>query len=172
MVSKFGFTQLVPRPLTPREREEQRQRDIARRFEKAKHKIAAILRDYNAARNEDLSVDPHTYFEGGELVIPQRDGESVHLAQILHEQTGIDVRLTRRASGYLAGYGTANRPTFVVETVAVFTKERGRDPSADGGLAGAVGTPAPTRPAPHAEDRLIEPDVSRREPISATAESN
>ncbi len=170
MVSKFGFTQLVPRPLTPREREEQRQRDIARQFEKAKHKIAAILRDYNAARNEDLSVDPHTYFEGGELVIPQRDGESVHLAQILHEQTGIDVRLTRRARGFLAGYGNANRPAFVVETVAVFTKESECDPSADGGLSGAGVPASPTRPAPHAADRLIEPDVSTREPISATAE--
>lgn len=167
MTSTFGFKELAPRHPSPRERDEQRQRDADRQFNEAKHKIAAIIRDYNAARREDLPVDPHAYFEGGELVIPQRDGESIHLARILHEQTGLDVRLTRPARVYVPGYGTANRSTFAVETVTIFATASGRDPHADRGPDSAGVATSPTKPNPPIEDRLIEPVIPRIGPIGA-----
>lgn len=65
MVSKYGFTMVTPREPSPQEREEHRRRDAQRCFAKARHTIVAILRDYNAARDTDLSTDPLSYFVDG-----------------------------------------------------------------------------------------------------------
>jgi len=153
MVSKYGFTVVTPREPTPREREERRRRDAQRLFDQARHTIVAILRDYNAARATDLSVDPHAYFIDGELVVPQHDGESLHLAFILHEQTGIDVRLTRKVGGFSARVGDFGRPVVGVETVKMFTGARAPEARADTRPAGAHAPAETSRRVAHIEDR-------------------
>lgn len=135
---------------------------------KAKNKIAAILRDYNAARATDLSVDPHTYFVDSELVIPQRDSESLHLAQVLHEHTGIAVRVTRGAGGYSQGAGAFNKPVWVVETVKVFSSESAPDSVvSESPVSANISTETP-RNDPQVEDRRREQIGTARAPISAT----
>lgn len=121
MASKFGFEVRGRRAPTPQEQEEWT-------FQRAKKKIVAILRDYNAARGSDLSIDPQTYYRDGELVIPQLDRESEHLARILHEQTGLDVRMIRRSHSYIPERGGFDRPTLVWETVKTFGKGEGAIP--------------------------------------------
>ncbi len=172
MTSKFGFQVVTPREPTPREREEQRRRDAGRQFQKARNKIVAILRDYNAARQTNLSVDPQTYFVDGELVMPQQDSESLHLALVLHEQTGLDVRVTQRAGGVVSILGHFDRPEWVIETVKLFSsvgsESVGKTLVSETTLDASVSTET-ARSVPEVEERRIAYIGTRQARLRTTA---